>query len=1309
MKQSLGQFGSHYGICPRCKKELSQANLTFCAYCGLTLKCRKCSQALEDPLGRFCQNCGSPVDQQPWRSSTDAETTTSFIEKIPAQRTENLYGRETSDTQKALTTPKDAQFFIVPHLPDETQIIAYGKTPSLRQLRTDLGVALIRNGKFQEASELLKRALREEGALPDRFQILLLLVYAQESQGRQEEALRTILEAVLEKPEKVELLLANAHRLLTSATALSQGGWINRAWVDSLKTINLDASGQVQIKFFLARLNLFLDRFDQAVDLCREAANLSPGQALELSYLIVGEDALPPVWRERPDGNTQFILARLNQAIGRFQNALDAVDAALRLGLSDGTQYPDAPAYALRGEILLDHLGNKQEAAKAFSQSGQQYQWRGDYNASETLLRKSLDLDRDYAPTHWYLANTLYMLSGTAEKETKKKLLDDAWILWKSGFAIQPPDSAWSWVYVLAALLRASSSYLQDEIGRDSREYIWEAVAYIERAILLNESEARRWGFLGRYHNNLNNESTAVHATAVGMELNSSDIVVLEERASILANIGAFEEAEKVIDRRREIGPDSWVDVVKAFVLMHLPQRRNEAMSLVETVIQDQPTDNWYREIRAFISLLQGRPDDARSEYEFLLEKTNPDNSTYAWAAFNLDKIQDALDSYRKILSRKNGQNPAGALRGMGFCLLTLGNSAEARRYLDQGIQGASNIREIDEFLQGDIPTVERKLIDSGNVNEQKEVLIWARDKAMKRRDQLMYKSEILKGPDLVSFSITELQRVIEDTQNTPNWSWIGALAGIARFYIESERWAEAAQIYKLLLQRQSDNFPEASLGLERALAKLISQSDTLIKEGPIDEARELLTKLLSLVPDSLPHYNKWLADIHVRTGLSDFNQKEFTALLSNVADALQLYSEDGAANPEEIVGMTCRSLLKDPQQYWTMEDFFKLVEMKSSTEVKLKNHLTAIRKSLALYLDEHYHLSAQSGQSPSLLPVVTPIALEISQMLLPEDTGPEWSLLKTYIPQMRDHIERDTGIKVPGVRFRSDEGYLPPESYIIMLDEIPIVSGSVQENRRFSPSAPENLRKLGIPEQDISEADHPLTGKPGCWTGSKHWDTIINSGLELWDEPLVFMVYHLEAVIRRNLADFLGIQEVENLIEIWEEDEKDAVLVRKALPDSASRCRFARALRELAKERVPITNWHGILEVICDIGLTNDDVREAIRALRLRLKPQLPGNDVFAQHISVPPEIEAKISAEIQIQEGKIFLAMLPEETQEVLSAIRELVGTVARNQTLVVRDSVVRPFVRRLVELEWPDLLVLSQEEVEPVAKGGNDETKR
>jgi len=303
--------------------------------------------------------------------------------------------------------------------------------------------------------------------------------------------------------------------------------------------------------------------------------------------------------------------------------------------------------------------------------------------------------------------------------------------------------------------------------------------------------------------------------------------------------------------------------------------------------------------------------------------------------------------------------------------------------------------------------------------------------------------------------------------------------------------------------------------------------------------------------------------------------------------------------------------------------------------------------------------------------------------------------LLKRFVPEMRERVEDELGVRIPGVRIRSNPD-LASYTYIIMLDEVPVAHGRVVAGAKYSPSTASALEAAGIDVAELEQAAHPLSNQPGWWIPQKYWDSVQQTnGCLLWPDPVQFLVAHLEAVLRNNLADFVGIEEVWGLLDRWGRTDKGRELVGAALPDVPARERFVRVLRALVRERAPVTDWESILLAVGEVGLTSDETDEVVRHVRLAIKPYLPGNRPGARLLKVPRELDRTIMAWVRTADGRSVLAMPPELTQELLTKLRELVQRDDPATVLVTEETNVRDPLGRLMRLEFPSITVQSQEE--------------
>jgi tetratricopeptide (TPR) repeat protein len=327
-----------------------------------------------------------------------------------------------------------------------------------------------------------------------------------------------------------------------------------------------------------------------------------------------------------------------------------------------------------------------------------------------------------------------------------------------------------------------------------------------------------------------------------------------------------------------------------------------------------------------------------------------------------------------------------------------------------------------------------------------------------------------------------------------------------------------------------------------------------------------------------------------------------------------------------------------------------------------------------------------------NLLPVVTPIALEVAFDLIPLVEGTDGGLseeCERLFSRMRQDLLATYGVKAPGVRVRGNETDMPPGSYLIMLMEVPLVMGTVSLERRIARASAEQLKKLGVTAEPATD---PYTGDEVSWAGVSDWPSVSQAGIPLWS-ALEYMVRHLQAVLARNLADFVGHEEAHGLLEQHGEE-----LTRRitALPGGLSS--FTWVLRALVQEQVPITALEPIASRFAELfasGVSRTAIVEQLRSLA-EVRPVLPGNRMGTRFFHIGPNLSARLSEAITSDNGRTVLAMEPEDCQELLSTVRTEIGS--ERAALIVDEPSVRPFARCLFELEFPDLAVLTRAELLP-----------
>lgn len=349
--------------------------------------------------------------------------------------------------------------------------------------------------------------------------------------------------------------------------------------------------------------------------------------------------------------------------------------------------------------------------------------------------------------------------------------------------------------------------------------------------------------------------------------------------------------------------------------------------------------------------------------------------------------------------------------------------------------------------------------------------------------------------------------------------------------------------------------------------------------------------------------------------------------------------------------------------------------------------------------LEELSRLAPIVGEkSLDRLPVVTPIALEVAANMIPLFEGKTASGLSSELAQlivdMRERILRKYGVQIPGVRVRGNETDLPGGTYIIMLMEIPLVSGNISLDKRLSTAKAEELRTLDIKAESTT---NPETGDDANWIAEEDWIKIQDAGLNLW-QVVEYPIRHLQAVIERNLIGFVGNQEVHDLLEKHCADRLDSIA---QTPGGLSV--LTRIVRALLAEQVPITAFVRICERFLEPSDNKNRLFEIVEALRSlpEIRGTLPGNNKGIDLFTLSKDFEKSIKDAISRQDAIPVLAMEPEPCQAALAAVREALEG-RKHTALLVEDCSIRPFVRELVELEFPGLFVLSRLELLPELTG-------
>jgi len=354
--------------------------------------------------------------------------------------------------------------------------------------------------------------------------------------------------------------------------------------------------------------------------------------------------------------------------------------------------------------------------------------------------------------------------------------------------------------------------------------------------------------------------------------------------------------------------------------------------------------------------------------------------------------------------------------------------------------------------------------------------------------------------------------------------------------------------------------------------------------------------------------------------------------------------------------------------------------------------------------------LEGLEGMEDAALPAA--IALEVGQGLAPLDASDRRSqLMRELIPGLRELVFTELGVMLPGINVRAGGGAagpLSPYGYRILLAEVPMAEGLVPDGTVLALASRDRLLASGVAE--CEEVVVPGVMPPVCRVTEAAGAALDATGVETVD-PATQMVLHLGQVLRAYAHELVGIQETQQLLDALERTH--AALVHEVVPKVVSLQTLAEVLRRLLEEGIPIRNLREILEALAEWGPSERDAVVLVEHVRASLKRQISHRYAPAgaalQALLLDPMIEEAVRESIQRTDRGSYLAMEPELSRDIVVAVRERLEAFSDDEPLpvVLTAMEIRRYVRRLLEVEIPELAVLSynellpQVQIQPVAR--------
>ncbi|MFO8008636.1 MAG: flagellar biosynthesis protein FlhA [Candidatus Brocadiia bacterium] len=319
---------------------------------------------------------------------------------------------------------------------------------------------------------------------------------------------------------------------------------------------------------------------------------------------------------------------------------------------------------------------------------------------------------------------------------------------------------------------------------------------------------------------------------------------------------------------------------------------------------------------------------------------------------------------------------------------------------------------------------------------------------------------------------------------------------------------------------------------------------------------------------------------------------------------------------------------------------------------------------------------------------IAVEVGYNLIQLIDPERGG----TLLERIKSLRKKFARELGIVVPKIRIL-DNVELDSNHYVIKLSGHKVDEGEVHPGWLMA------MLPDGEPDMNGISTTEPSFGLPVVWIARSEKERAQGKGYTVVDAETVFIT-HLSEVIRRHAHEVLSRQDVQHLLDNVKKE--NPAIVEELVPDVLSLGQVQQVLENLLAEGIPVTNLSRILEKlgnyapqVKDLTLLTELVRKSLsRAICAKFCDE----EGRINALSLDPHLEEELRDALEKADGEVRLNLPPARLRQIIAGISEQTRAAFRvgSDTVILTDSQIRPYVHSIVSRVFPDVAVLSYDEI-------------
>ena len=297
-------------------------------------------------------------------------------------------------------------------------------------------------------------------------------------------------------------------------------------------------------------------------------------------------------------------------------------------------------------------------------------------------------------------------------------------------------------------------------------------------------------------------------------------------------------------------------------------------------------------------------------------------------------------------------------------------------------------------------------------------------------------------------------------------------------------------------------------------------------------------------------------------------------------------------------------------------------------------------------------------------------------------------------IAQIRRQSALDLGIVLPSIRVR-DNLQLPPNTYQVKLKGVSIETGEVYPDRSLAMNSMGGAEDPNVRGINTIE---PAFKLPAIWIEEKDKEYAETVGYTVVS-PSAVISTHLTEIIKKNASEIITRADVQQLIDNLKKEVSDEYV--NDLMKEITTADVQQVIQNLLKECVSIRDLKTILETMSLQARTNKNhnaLTEFCRqALARNICKQNLADTGELLAITLAQDVEQQIAQGVN-PDGE-SLTLNPDFVKKLMDSLNyEFAKAVQQtgNRPVILCSSPIRLIFRRLIERTYPQIVIMSYNEV-------------